>query len=219
MGIKCIFFDLDDTLISSGDAIIEHHRNIAARLNLRVPDYEEIAKVIGMPWDQGLGMIWPNGDMDNFKNIYQSVPKKFPISIIAGVKPLLKKLSYNYTLGIITGRDRVSTKRLLCEFNIANFFTVVSTGSDIITKPDPTVFDFVLEQVNHKFNRSDILFTGDALIDAKCAQEASVEFVGVETGFFKRCDFEKYGVKKVITNIVELPKMLEQIKILLINFV
>ncbi len=203
---RLIIFDIDDTLIKSCPAIIQHHIDTAKKMDIRVPSKKEILHLISNPWTKILVKVWP--EMKNkrrlaeFKEVYRNFPKRLPITIISGTINAIKKLRKKHLLAIITGRDEYSLKRLLPELEIdLSQFIVICHGDDKVTKPDPKVFEFALDRINKKLrlvgkdkiSKEDILYIGDTLLDASCANKANVDFVAVLTGHFKRRDFNGFN--------------------------
>jgi len=223
---KLIILDIDDTLIKSCPAIIQHHIDTAKKIGIRVPTKREILNLISNPWTKILVKVWPEmkdkKKIAEFKKVYRSFPKWLPITVIPGAINTLKKLKKNYLLTIITGRDEYSLKKLLPELGIdLSQFTVICHGDDKITKPDPKVFEFALKRINYKLRinqdnntnnklrnikkltKKNVVYIGDTLLDANCAKKANVDFIAVLTGHFKRRDFRRYNCA-VVDSVKEL---------------
>lgn len=219
---KLIILDIDDTLIKSCPAIIQHHIDTAKKMGIRVPTKKEILYLISNPWTKILKTLWPEMNdkkkLAEFKKAYRSFPKGLPITVITGAINTLKKLRKKYLLAIITGRDEYSLTRLLPELGIdLSQFTVICHGDDKVTKPDPEVFEFALNKINKKLrqgknnklnlikklSKKDVVYIGDTLLDANCANRADVDFIAVLTGHFKRRDFKKYRCA-VVDSVKEL---------------
>lgn len=217
---RLIIFDIDDTLIKSCHAIIQHHIDTAKKMNIRVPTKHEILHLISNPWTKILITLWPEmkdkKNLAEFKKVYRSFPKRLPITLIPYAIDALKCLRKNYLLAIITGRDEYSLNNLLPELGIdLSQFIVICHGDDKMTKPMPEVFEFALKRINKKLKekkdlglrlirnnklkykkkltKKDIVYIGDTLLDASCAKMAKVDFIAVLTGHFKRRDFNKFG--------------------------
>ncbi len=217
---KLIMLDIDDTLIKSCPAIIQHHLDTAKKMNIRIPTKKEILHLISNPWTKIIVTVWPEMNdkkkIAEFKKVYRSFPKRLPITVISGAITTIKKLRKKYLLVIITGRDEYSLRKLLPELGIElSQFMVICHGDDRVTKPDPEVFEFALRKINQTlknnnlkarkdmFTKKDVVYIGDSLIDANCANNAKVDFIAVLTGHFKRKDFREFKVA-IIKSVKEL---------------
>jgi len=198
---KLLLFDIDDTLVDSCDAIIQHHIDTAKRMQIRVPEEKEIRDLLGMPWDKFVQIVWPDVEIEEFKTAYKSFPKQLPIKIYPGVMETLKKLKQSHTLGIITGRDEHTTYNFIPSLGLdLSLFSVICHGNSKITKPDPKVFDFALEQLSKTgsvFTLDESVFIGDSFVDCRCALAANIDFIGVLTGVMSKDDFIKLNVNYI----------------------
>src|SRR3989338_6530760 len=176
---KLIILDIDDTLIKSCHAIIQHHLDTAKKMNLRVPTKKEILHLISNPWTKIIVTVWPEMNdkkkIAEFKKVYRSFPKRLPITVISGKITAIKKLRKKYLLAIITGRDEYSLRKLLPELGIElSQFTVICHSDDRVTKPDPKVFEFALRKINQTLKnnnlkaRKDMLTKKDAVYIFSC---------------------------------------------------
>src|SRR3989344_3912946 len=77
------------------------------------------------------------------------------------------------------------------------------------SKPDPRVFSKALKKFN--FKKNEILYVGDSIYDYIAAKRANLKFVAVLTGYHKRNEFQKLGLKSenILKSIKYLPKWLE----------
>ena len=205
MAIKAILFDLDDTLIASGEVIVQHHLKIAEMLGLERRSSSEIAKAIGIPWDGVLKKLWPEIDVEKFKKVYRENSKDYGIKLIDGVSSLLNELKSKFVLGIVTARDKGSAVKYAKKFGIYEYFEHFVTADHEFTKPDPKVFDSTLKSLETKgILKEEVLFVGDSLIDHECAKKAGIDFVAVLTGFDK--DFDDV---RTINSVAELRSLLK----------
>ena len=56
-------------------------------------------------------------------------------------------------------------------------------------------------------NKDEVLYVGDSYIDAKAAENANLDFVGVTTGTTSQIDFEEYNSIRIVdklSNILDL---------------
>jgi len=202
--IKAILFDLDDTLIASGKAIISHHLKIAAILGLKQHTYDEVGRTIGIPWEGVLKKLWPDVDTEEFKKTYRANYKEHEIKLMPGAYSLLKNLKQNFILGLVTSRDKDSALRYAKDLKIYNYFNYFVTADHEFTKPDPRVFESTLTDLKAKgIKKEEVMFIGDSIVDFQSAKSANLNFTAVLTGMYSKEEFEKLGAK-TINSIAEL---------------
>jgi len=209
MKISAIIFDVDGVLLDSNQMMIDLHKIIAKKMNLRVPDKKEITSLWGKSFPELITSIWHDVDPKVFKkNVVDYIKKeKIIFPVVKGSKETLKKLKrMGFKLGIVTGRpmDFTIDHMKNSGFDL-ELFDVIVTGDDTKNhKPSP---DPILRAVNLlKVKPEEIIYVGDSLIDFKAAKNAKVEFVGVLTGDVKEEEWKKNGVKNIIQSVADLEK-------------
>ena len=72
------------------------------------------------------------------------------------------------------------------------------------------MFSKALKKFN--FKKNEILYVGDSIYDYLAAKRAGLKFVAVLTGFHKKNDFNKLGLKNknILKSIKYLPKWLNK---------
>jgi phosphoglycolate phosphatase-like HAD superfamily hydrolase len=91
-------------------------------------------------------------------------------------------------------------------FNINWFEVIVSFETTRKHKPNPEPLFYAIDQLAVK--PEETVYVGDAISDYECARNAKVEYYAVLTGFLKREDLERLGVKNIIDSIVDLPDLI-----------
>jgi putative hydrolase of the HAD superfamily len=88
--------------------------------------------------------------------------------------PLLRELSQQYTLGVISNYDHPPyIRRVLNDLNLKKYFsTVVISGDYDFKKPDPRIFHLALEKLGLK--PEDAVYLGDAEEDVVGARAAGI---------------------------------------------
>ncbi|MDD5626407.1 MAG: HAD-IA family hydrolase [Patescibacteria group bacterium] len=111
-----------------------------------------------------------------------------------------------YLLGIVTVRSskilRWHARRLGLDLNV---FDIIITRDDDFKKPDPRVFDPILQQWPIK--PSEILLIGDSYkSDFMAGKAAGVGVLMITSSYMKREDFLKLGVKseEIIDSLADL---------------
>lgn len=209
--IKAIIFDSDDTLLDFSVIACPVIQESAKRLNMRIPESDEINKLWGMPLGSFLKVLWEEIDVDEFKKHYYSIMEEKTFSEIEGAGEIIKLLHSKFDLGVITTKPERLMKKHFNDagFDLTMFKFLHGAEHAPYRKPDPKVFDKSLEILG--INPNKVLYVGDSMFDYKAAKGAGINFVGVETGFYKRDDYVKNRLSgsNVITSVKMLPTWLK----------
>ena len=131
---KIILFDLDGTLIDSTDAIVSTFYHSFKELNFDFKgNDEDIKSLIGYPLDimyKELGVdeskVWDF--VDSYKNRYREISVE-QTTLLENAYEAVELASKFARVSVVTTKTRTYTMPLLENFNIAQFFEVV-TGRD-----------------------------------------------------------------------------------------
>ncbi len=210
--ISAIIFDSDDTLLDFSCVASPVIQEAAKRLQMRVPELDEINKLWGMPLQLFIKELIPDVDVEAFKKHYYSIMEEKPFVAIDGAPNTVKELHSNFVLGVLTTKiERLMTKHFNeAGFDLSLFRFLHGAEHSPYRKPDPKVFDKSLEILNIEPER--VLYVGDSMFDYEAAKGAGLNFVAVETGFFNSTDFVKNGISSdnVIESIKNLPDWLKK---------
>ena len=211
--IKAIIFDSDDTVLDFSCVACPVVQDVAAKMNLRVPEDNEINKLWGMPLGLFLQKLWDDVNVEEFKKLYYSLIEKQEFREINGSKETLHTLSNCYILGVLTTKpEYLMYDNFKCAgFDLDIFKFLHGAEHSPHRKPDPKVFDKSLEILN--LLPESVLYVGDSMFDLEAAINAGINFVAVETGFYKEKDFIGKGLKSenVIASVNQLPLWLDKI--------
>lgn len=151
--------------------------------------------------------------IEKFQEIY--LGKNFDGAILneglLADKNLLKRLSENAELCILTGRPRAEAEFALQNFGVLNLFGRIVCLEDCrgTEKPEP----FGLQQIAKEFAAKEMFYFGDTLSDIECAKRAGFTAIGVLPPQDKSDTLKekmlKEGAKAVIRDI---NKILEVVK-------
>ncbi len=113
---------------------------------------------------------------------------------IHGAKEILQKLKIkNIKIGIVTRNCRVSTIEALRITDMLKFIDIIVARDDCENpKPDTEHLLKALKGLNIKANEA--IMVGDSWLDALCAINAKVKFIGVLTGYSSQEKFREMGV-------------------------
>ena len=204
--IKALVFDLDGTLFDTLPSLAG-----AANAVLRHAGLQEVpAHMLRIPLSQGLGPMFSYAlalqpkELDlaasqalaeQFLSVYAH--QFFPQArLYEGVLELMEHLrSDGLNLAICTNRDRVSAQALLAASPLAGYFaTVVGRGDAPQPKPAPDLLLHTLHRL--AVSPSQVLFVGDSLLDARCAEQSQVRFAAYLGGYAAQAeDLQPYVLR------------------------
>ncbi|MCL2642431.1 MAG: HAD family hydrolase [Candidatus Bathyarchaeota archaeon] len=208
-GPKCIFLDLDGTIVDSRQACIE-----AARIGFQAIGQElldvRIAFEIPKHMEQGLALDdLVCGDLDKFKPIYLQAYHALTegkTKLLPNVLKTIEVLSLKAKLALITMRHvpNQSVIRELDCFGIGRYFSSVMTGLDTLNpKPSPEAIFRCIEKFNVEI--VDCLIAGDSVSDIRTGKAAGIKTVGLLSGLYSYEELVKEEPDLILFDLTKLP--------------
>jgi phosphoglycolate phosphatase len=118
----------------------------------------------------------------------QRKPAKY--AAVDGAVQLVRELSEEYDLGIITTRNRSDTELFLEFFGLHDCFKTVVTRQDVKRlKPHPEPVRHAAEQLG--YSPAQCVMVGDTTVDVQAGKRAGALTVGVLCGFGERPELER----------------------------
>lgn len=227
MKYEVILFDADDTLFDFKKTEDFAIKKLVSSLDSNFDDtfiidtYKEINKKIWREFEEGkitsdslkverfdrlIKRLQLNANAKNLCNMYSEFLGDGSF-LYKETEDLLKYLSKNYKLGIITnGLADVQHKRVRNSI-IGHYFEDITISDEIkIAKPNPDIFNHALSNLNHN-NRESVLMIGDSLnSDIKGGINANID----------TCWFNQYNKENIsdITPTYEISNLLQLKEIL-----
>ena len=206
--LKCIFLDLDGTIVDPRQAYLE-----AARIGFQAigqePPELKIAVEIPKRMEQNLSLEdLVHGDLDKFKLAYlrsyhevtAGRAKLFPNTL--GV---IEVLSLKAKLSLITMRH-VSNQAVIKELNglgIGKYFSSVMTAFDTVKpKPSPEAIFSGIEKFN--VDPCDCLIAGDSVNDIRAGKAAGIKTVGLLSGLYFYDELVRESPDMILADLSEL---------------
>jgi len=170
--IKWIFFDLGSTLLDESSRVQEMMEATAARLGLKLNDFEAMMERAAPAHPYALKMELPGGAA------WEPWPKRLD-PLYPGVPELLQGLHKRYHLGVIANHG-VDTAQPL---GIAQYLDVIVTSEELgFGKPDPRLFTLALERAHCA--PEEALMAGDRLDnDIVPAKQLGMQTLWVRQGW------------------------------------
>lgn len=175
--IKCVVFDVDGTLIDTGDAIIASLQKVLLEeLGKEYPG-EELYFSFGIPGEVTLKKFGINdveGPLGKWIRYLDELSGS--IRIFEGIDCCLKKLKAdNIKAGIVTSKTREEFVSNFIPMGLADYFDYVVCADDTDRhKPHPEPLLKLLELSGNK--PEEIVYIGDTKYDKECAKGAGVKF-------------------------------------------
>jgi pyrophosphatase PpaX len=180
--IACVIFDMDGTLTRTNELIFESFNHVAEKYTGKRLSPEEIIALFGPPEEGGLikvvGAEAAGDAMDELCTYYQCHHSRLA-SLHPGIDEALQYLkSQGVLIAVFTGKGRRTAEITLEELNIARYFDLVISGSDVVNhKPHHEGITKVIERFS--LAPDEVLMVGDALGDVKASRAAGVKVAAV----------------------------------------
>ncbi len=204
--ISTVLLDFDGTLVDSTDAILGQYAAVAERMGLPPLARSRFISVLGLPWRAALEELWPGVDVAAFTGSYSLAAED--LRAIVGVGNAVERLAESYTVGLVTSRsERSLTPKLpVLGFDPSVFSCIVTAETYSFHKPDPRVLQAACGGLGVEPART--VYVGDSVIDARCALDAGVSFIGVLTGGTSSAAFMDLGVTDIVDSVAQVPGLL-----------
>jgi phosphoglycolate phosphatase len=210
---KCVFFDLDGTIVDSREAYYEAARTAFEAMGQEPPEAKAALEIPRrLEQKQPINDII-KGDTHSFlrvylKTYYSVTPEK--TKLLPNVSTALKILSARAKLALITMRS-VPAESIIKElerFGIAQYFTYVVTASDTHNpKPSPEALIKCVKALDVQMR--DCIIVGDSINDVKAGKAAGIKSVAVLSGLFSREEVVKEHPDLILKDVTELPSFIE----------
>ena len=224
MAIKAVIFDMDDTLLRTYRIAYGTYMLTAKALGLKKVPMKRFLKHWGFPYNELIKGTWRNAPIEKFSKMHGKLAKKRPYSLIKGTNEMLAELKRKKLfLAIMSSKHTkaIPLRAKQAGLKLNYFRELIGLESAPFHKPDARVFrKLIAELKGRKIKKSEILYIGDGLMDYKAAKNAGLQFAAVLTGFRKRKDFQRAGLKKenILKSAVEVPAFIESQEIKAIVF-
>ena len=202
--IKAVIFDLDGVLLDNTSVIVEVFQEDARRSGIKIPDKEAIINTLGLPWMDMVEKLF--GKDEKYKKIHCEVWAEYEnkMKFMPGIEEVLDELKQEKA--IVTSKPKATAKRQLKDF--IHYFKLIIAMEDTKThKPHPEPLLKACNQLNIKPNET--VYIGDYIKDFEMAKNAGASFIGILSGAMSKKEFERAGVKKLITSLSELPGIIK----------
>ena len=214
MGETCkyILFDLDGTLIDTGEGIMNSVAYTLERLGLPVPDRQTLRAFVGPPVREGfLKYGLPRQQLAQAMELClgrYSTLGKWEAQPYPGMEQLLEKLlERSCKLCVATSKPENLAVEILEKFGLAGFFTIIC-GADWSQSRDTkdSVIRYLLEQVPEGAR---LVMVGDTVFDVTGAAAHGIPAIGVAWGYGDPEELRQAGALAIAATPEALPGLLK----------
>ena len=220
--VRAFLFDLDGTLLDSDDMAVERW---ATRLRPvafldKVYDSRRLARRLIMALETPVNFAITVLDLVGLDNVVlsmsdwlrrvcaQRAPHRY--MAIDGTVDMVKALSRDYALGIVTTRNRDDARRFLSKFELEETFQVVVSRRDVKRlKPHPEPIRYACQQLGYAPEQC--VMVGDTTVDIKAGKKANALTVGVLCGFGERPELERLEPDLILESTAQLTEYLRAV--------
>lgn len=210
MQYKAVIFDFDYTLGDSTNGIIASANYALEKMGYKQAERESIRKTIGLSLPETYVAL--TGDKkpekgEEFRSYFVEKADEIMTDnseLYPDAKKVLDFLKQNgIKVAVVTTKFDYRIEGILEKCHAKEYVEMIVGGNNVANpKPDPEGVLKVLKEWN--LDKSEVLYVGDSLVDAKTAECAGVPFAGVTTGTTTIEDFGAYDNVGIFQNLSEL---------------
>jgi phosphoglycolate phosphatase len=206
---QLIIFDMDGTLIDSGNVISNTINFVRSNIGLDLMPKEELLSNLNNPDINSAKYFYGTQEFTAEQTeLFTHYYDKHCVSDIIlydGVLDMLDELSLHFTMTVATNASKDFAQKMITHLNIDNYFDLV-VGASCVENPKPHP-DMLLKTLkNFNLKSEDALLVGDSHKDKRAADAAKMDNILVNWGF------THHEEDKVIQNMEELTQKLLKLK-------
>lgn len=212
-----IIFDLDGTIVESGQGIINSFKYSFEKMGLETPTMEELKTYIGPPLLDTFNTKFNFKPEDSQKALefyreHYKAKGKFECNLYPGIIETIKDLSENHKIALGTSKVQESAKEILEYYDIAKYFSFIGGASRNGSRNNKTkVLEYVLENVgDYDLNKAYMI--GDRFYDIEGAKNCGLKSIGVTWGYGERKELLEAGAGYIVDNSQELKKLINSLE-------
>jgi len=205
---ELIIFDMDGTLIDSGNVIANTINHVRSNIGLDIIEKYEMLEKLNDPDINSAEYFYGTKEFtDQQTELFHEYYDKHCISDILlydGIKELLEFLhTNNCTLSVATNASKDFALKMLQHLDIDKYFTTV-TGSFCVERPKPHP-DMILKTIEAcKIDHKQSILIGDSHKDRLAAKAANIDSILVNWGF------SNHNEEDAITHVKQLHELLKR---------
>lgn len=200
-----LFFDLDGTIVDSGEGVTNSVAYALNKFGIEVKDKSTLKRFIGPPLIYSFKAFYGFDDEKASKAIeyyreYYTQKGIFEGYFYEGIEELLKGLKeMGMKIVLATSKPEVFAKQIIERGGLSKYFDYIA-GASLDEKTRTTKID-VLEYALKECNidtPSDVIMIGDRFYDIEGAHHFGMDCIAVLYGYGSREEFEKYKAEYIL---------------------
>ncbi len=197
-----LLFDLDGTVVDSGEGIIASAKHALTQLGIEDRDADKLKQFVGPPLVATFCSVYQfTEDMaimaaKIFREYYDK-QGKFQCALYEGMEEVLARLhSESKTLIIATSKPTNFAKDIAEHLGIACYFDdIVGSNLDNTRSKKSDILNYIIEKYNIS-NWQEAVMIGDTVHDLIGAEQVGMPFIGVTYGYgFKNGEADSQGLR------------------------
>lgn len=216
---RLIVFDMDGTLVDSGEIIAEHMAATFTEHGLATPTREQSNTVIGLTLDIAIGRLAGCDEAtalvltETYRRRYRAMlaggERHEPL--YAGAAEAVARLHAQEAslLGIATGKALYGASRVLDLHGLAGRFVTVQTPDNNPSKPHPGMMLRACAETGIDPSRA--VMIGDTTFDMELGRAAGAKTIGVTWGYHSRALLEQAGAHIIVEDYADLDTAIEEV--------
>ena len=179
---KHIVFDVNGTLIDTEYAVLHSLKDLLKEEYNRDYKIEELEFALGITGEAAIKQL-EISDIERTVDLWNDKLNKYKESVCVfnGIEELLKVLSQNHKLGIVTSKTKEEFEEEVTHFGLNKYFGVIICAADTEKhKPNPEPLLKYMELANAK--NKETIYIGDSIYDMQCAKASKVDFAFAKWG-------------------------------------
>lgn len=212
---KIILFDLDGTLIESGEGIINSLHYAIEKMGLPKQTSEELRVFIGPPLLEQFMSYFDLTKEEAKRAVFFYHERYHPIGLYEGkpyqgIEKMLKKLSEKgYLLGVASSKPQHLVEEILQHVNYTHYFTlIVGSGEGDIRNTKAAVIKAALAELSFDEANDNVWMVGDKEHDVLGARELAIPCVSVLYGYGTKAEIEKVSPHDIVPTVEQLEALL-----------
>jgi pyrophosphatase PpaX len=213
MNFSAILFDLDGTLIDTGELILTSFRYATRKVLERVIPDDELMDLVGIPLAKQMEMIDAE-HAEELTAVYREHNARVHDELIhefVGTREALEELKAGgIPLVVVTSKRNELAERGLNCFGLLGFFDFLIGSDDTeLHKPNPEPLLLAAERLGVPI--AECVYLGDSPYDMQAARAAGALAVAATWGVFSRERLLEAGAEWEIAALGELPGLLSSL--------
>ena len=209
--LRAVLFDLDGTLLDTGELIAESILYALRGRISRLPTKSEVAARIGYPLRDQLRWWTKLEDVEELVRDYRDYSRRLQDTKLRAYPQAAETLSTLKACGLaiaaVTNKERDSALRGMRLTGLSPFFDAVIAVEDAgRPKPDPAPVIAALDRLGVR--PEEAVMIGDSPLDMEAARAAGVCAFGVAWTAWGAARLRESGADAIIADLRELPKLL-----------